>query len=70
MAELAHEILLDTETGVLVVDGAEFPWLYANGVPSVEDGPDGTPVPAITLTILASQLEIISSYTVVPDEQG
>lgn len=68
MAELAREVLLDTESGLLMVDGVEFPWLYTGGEPVVESL-DGTSVPGITITLYAASMEIISGRSVI-DEQG
>lgn len=68
MAEYAQRVAVDVESGGLSINGVPFPYFYRDAVPTVVEGPHGEPVPGLTLTVVCTDLQVISPGKVINDE--
>lgn len=67
MAELPSNVLLDVESGRLVIDGAEFPWAYVDAEPTLVEVAEGQIVPGIKLTLACAGMTVLAPSKVVDD---
>jgi hypothetical protein len=65
--DYARNVMVDVDRQEIHIGGAEFPWFFADVAPTVIQGPNGEPIPGLTLTIACADLSVISSSKVVPD---
>ncbi|AHH22103.1 hypothetical protein NONO_c73470 [Nocardia nova SH22a] len=65
--DYARGVMVDVDRQEIHIDGAEFPWFFGDMTPTILQGPDGEPIPGLTLTIACADLTVISSGKVVPD---
>lgn len=59
---LTGEIVVDTATGELFLDGVAVEWDFTGGEPALADVGERT-LPAVRVTIPCAQLSVISSST-------
>lgn len=59
MANFAHDVVFDTDTSRLIVDGSDLPWFFTEAEPVMEKV-DGQLVPGVRLTILCSDMTFVS----------
>lgn len=67
--DYARNVLVDVDSQEIHIGGAEFPWYFRDMVPTIIEGPNGEPIPGLTLTIACTDLSVISSGKVVLDAE-
>lgn len=59
MADFAHDVVFDSDTSTLVVDGDVLPWFFTEAEPVLEKVGEDL-VPGVRLTILCSDMTFAS----------
>lgn len=70
MSDYAREVLVDTDAGELTIGGEPFPWYFAAVEPTIVEGRDGEPVAGVRVSIVCSDITVVSPSKLLDDEDG